>query len=247
MDLKKLTEPMPYKWRAQMANAKGAQCVAYIDSRQVAERLDAVVGAENWQSDYRVVKDNLYAGIAIWNSNTAQWVWKWDCGTESNTEKEKGEASDSFKRAGVKWGIGRFLYDMELQKVKTTEYNGKFYPCDDRGYSLTGDKLTDFINAKIKDGIKNEEPEAPSKKYAKPTEEPTYTIPDAPKWSDKMTKKAGKVEKDGLKGSAALAKYIPEYNKANSTEYKQVSEFKTDELLGKLIKFVEEFVPADLI
>lgn len=253
MDLKKLTEQMPFQWRAQQANAKGAQCVAYIDSRQVAERLDDVVGPENWQSDYRVVKDNLYAGIGIYDPAKKEWTWKWDCGTESNTEKEKGEASDAFKRAGVKWGIGRFLYDMELQKVKTTEYNGKFYPCDDRGYSLTGDKLTEFINARLKSGVKNTEPvEVPqAKKYEKPATEPTYTNPNTTNWSPAVTKKAGKVEKDGLKGSAALATYITKYNEANTEPdkviYKTVSDFNTDELLNKLIKFVEEYVPTNLI
>ena len=48
--------------------------------------------------------------MGIFSPQANCWVWKWDCGTESNTEKEKGEASDSFKRACVNWGIGRELY-----------------------------------------------------------------------------------------------------------------------------------------
>jgi hypothetical protein len=52
----------------------------------------------------------MYSGIGIWDGEKSQWVWKWDCGTESFTEAEKGEASDSFKRAGFNWGIGRELY-----------------------------------------------------------------------------------------------------------------------------------------
>ena len=63
-----------------------------------------------WQRDHKEVKGNLYCGIGIYDTDIQQWVWKWDCGVESFSEKEKGEASDSFKRAGFNWGIGRELY-----------------------------------------------------------------------------------------------------------------------------------------
>lgn len=248
MDLSLLTKEMPFKWRVQTQNDKSAQCVAYIDSRQVAERLDEAVGPENWQSDYRVVKDNLYAGIAIWNDKINQWVWKWDCGTESNTEKEKGEASDAFKRAAVKWGIGRFLYDMDFQRVKVkTHTNGKTYPCDDNGTILwTGDDLTNYINNRIKAGIKSEPTDDinSTKRYEKPKEEPTYSVSP---WSKEVMEKASKVEKDGLKGSAALSKYIPAYNEKKKTSYKAVSDFNNDKLLLDLITFVENAVPASLV
>ena len=59
---------------------------------------------------YQEIKGNLYCGVAIYDEKKSQWTWKYDCGTESNTEKEKGEASDNFKRACVNWGIGRELY-----------------------------------------------------------------------------------------------------------------------------------------
>jgi hypothetical protein len=95
MDLKKLTTKMPFRWRVQSQNDYGAQCVAYVDSRQVAEKLDSVVGPLNWQSSFTVVKNNLYAGIGIYNPETKEWVWKYDCGTESNVDKEKGESSDA--------------------------------------------------------------------------------------------------------------------------------------------------------
>ena len=52
----------------------------------------------------------MYGGIGIYNKDLNQWLWRWDCGTESNTEAEKGQASDAFKRAGFKWGIGVELY-----------------------------------------------------------------------------------------------------------------------------------------
>lgn len=86
---------------------KGVSMLLYKNARTDMAILDEVYGAGNWQCDYKEVKGNLFCGIAVFEGD---WVWKWDCGTESNTEKEKGEASDAFKRAGFRWGIGRELY-----------------------------------------------------------------------------------------------------------------------------------------
>jgi len=96
--------------RVGTVNKKGVNMLLYKDARCDMNILDETVGAENWQRDHKEIKDNMYAGIGIYNNAIGEWVWKWDCGTESNTEKEKGEASDSFKRAGFNWGIGRELY-----------------------------------------------------------------------------------------------------------------------------------------
>ena len=153
MDLQQLKKQIPYQWRVQSFQGDKAVCVAYIDSRDVQEMLDNVCGPESWQCDYKEIKGNLFCGIGIAQlvGKDLIWVWKWDCGTESNTDKEKGEASDSFKRAAVKWGIGRFLYDLEIVKVGTAIYekNGKQYPTDNNGKILwTGAELTKFINSK---------------------------------------------------------------------------------------------------
>lgn len=152
MDLNNLKKEIPFQWRVQSFTQKNAVCVAYIDSRDVQTVLDEVVGVENWQCDYKEVKGNLFCGIGILINN--QWTWKWDCGTESNTEKEKGEASDSFKRAAVKWGVGRFLYNLEIVRIGFTENNGKKYPCNKANEILwSGDDLTKYIN-----GLKNNKP-----------------------------------------------------------------------------------------
>lgn len=147
MNLKDLKKVIPCQWRVQSfsKNKPMAQCVAYIDARQVMDLLDEVCGAESWQSDFKEVKGNVYAGIGILVGD--KWVWKWDCGTESQTEKEKGEASDSFKRAAVKWGIGRFLYDLDIKYVKSNEIKtGTNYPyvIDDKGERVYN--LTEYIN-----------------------------------------------------------------------------------------------------
>jgi len=157
IDLSKLKKEIPCQWRIQSCskNSATATCVSYIDARDVMNILDEVAGPENWKSDYKEIKGHLYAGIGIRvDTDSTEWVWKWDCGTESNTEKEKGEASDAFKRAAVKWGVGRFLYDIPIQFVKTNEPKNDRnypYPVDDRGNKIKD--LTLHLNKKI--GIKD--------------------------------------------------------------------------------------------
>jgi len=133
MELKDLKKVIPHKWRIQSSKDGYAQLVAYIDSRDVQNLLDEVLGQANWQDDYKEVEGKVYSGVGILVNDIVGWVWKWDCGTESNIEKEKGQASDAFKRAAVKWGIGRFLYDLPIKVARVNEYkkviddNGKVY------------------------------------------------------------------------------------------------------------------------
>lgn len=96
--------------RVASMSGKGYQLVLYKDSRCDKRILDEVFGPLRWKSEYREVKGNLYCAISIWDEDLKQWISKEDCGTESNKEKEKGEASDAFKRAATAWGIGRELY-----------------------------------------------------------------------------------------------------------------------------------------
>lgn len=103
--------------RVGNVSANGYSLLLYKDARCDMNILDETVGCENWQRDHKEIKGNLYCGVAIWSEKTSQWIWKWDCGTESNTEKEKGEASDSFKRACFNLGIGRELYTSPIIKV----------------------------------------------------------------------------------------------------------------------------------
>lgn len=144
INFEELKKEIPFKWRIQSIskNGESASCVAYIDARDVMSILDEVIGAENWQSDYKEIKGNLYAGIGLKIND--EWIWKWDCGIESKTEAEKGESSDAFKRAGVKWGIGRFLYDKEIQWVKVKDKK----PINDKGQVIYN--LTEYLNNKNK-------------------------------------------------------------------------------------------------
>lgn len=110
--------------------AVGTTILLYKDARVDMNILDETVGAMNWQREHFVVNGNLYCTISIWDEVKEHWISKSDVGTESNTEKEKGQASDSFKRAGFNWGIGRELYSapfvyIQLDKSEYIERNGK--------------------------------------------------------------------------------------------------------------------------
>ena len=96
--------------RISSVSEKGATLLLYKTARTDANLLDETVGSENWENDFKVVDGVLYGGIGVYDVAMDRWVWKWDAGTESNTEAEKGRASDAFKRAGFKHGIGRELY-----------------------------------------------------------------------------------------------------------------------------------------
>lgn len=89
------------------------QLLLYKDARVDMDILDETFGLSGWQCEYEEIKGNLYCKIGIWSEKLNQWIWKQDCGIESKENdgnEKKGEASDAFKRAGFKWGIGRELY-----------------------------------------------------------------------------------------------------------------------------------------
>lgn len=106
--------------KVKKVTEKGANILLYKTARVDMDMLDEVIGPANWQNDYREVKENMYCGIAV--NCDGEWVWKWDCGTESRADGEgnekKGEASDAFKRAGFRWGIGRELYTSPFIFIK---------------------------------------------------------------------------------------------------------------------------------
>lgn len=95
--------------RIAQTKPNGASILLYKTARTDANQLDDVVGVANWQNDYKVIDGTLFCGIGIHTAENG-WVWKWDAGSESNVAKDKGEASDAFKRAGFRFGIGRELY-----------------------------------------------------------------------------------------------------------------------------------------
>lgn len=118
--------------RVQSVKQNGLVLLLYKDARVDMNILDESVGSENWQREHYECKGNLYCNVGIRckpsQSETMdyyEWVWKSDCGTESNTEAQKGEASDSFKRACFNWGIGRELYTAPFVWIGSDKCNIK--------------------------------------------------------------------------------------------------------------------------
>ena len=96
--------------RVQIVRENGCSILLYKDARCDMKILDELFGITGWQRSHEVINGNLFCNISIWDKEKKQWITKQDVGTESYTEKEKGQASDSFKRAAFNIGIGRELY-----------------------------------------------------------------------------------------------------------------------------------------
>ena len=114
--------------RVSTASEKGVSLLLYKDARCDMNILDETVGPFNWQREH--TRDNANCIVSIWDKDKEQWISKEDTGAESYTEKEKGLASDSFKRACFNWGIGRELYTgpfiwVNAKDVNLTDRNGK--------------------------------------------------------------------------------------------------------------------------
>lgn len=122
IDFNKLKKPFPVsslKWRIGNKNREGtkANMLVYVDARMVQDRLDEIVGPENWQFETRSMNSvnrqgNTFTIIGrLGIRMNDEWVWKEDGAENSDIEAAKGGISDAFKRAAVQWGIGRYLYN----------------------------------------------------------------------------------------------------------------------------------------
>jgi len=118
--------------RIARITGKGVTILLYKDARCDMRILDETVGPEKWQRSHEVINGNLFCNVSIYCEDQGEWVTKQDVGTESNTEAEKGQASDSFKRACFNWGIGRELYTAPLIFFKAADCNIEDGRCYDR-------------------------------------------------------------------------------------------------------------------
>ena len=124
--------------RVQSVKENGLVLLLYKDARVDMNILDETVGSSNWQREHYECKGNLFCRVGVRmdrkdeTGGYAEWVWKSDCGTESNTEAQKGEASDSFKRACFNWGIGRELYTAPFTWIPAEKCNIKNGKCYDK-------------------------------------------------------------------------------------------------------------------
>lgn len=130
----RVLKPDEIECRVSQCTEKGVSILLYKTARTDADLLDETVGAQNWENDFKLVDGVLYGGIGVDYVGDGKKIWKWDAGTESNTEAEKGRASDAFKRAGFKHGIGRELYSAPFiwidaarcKRMRRNEKTGKW-------------------------------------------------------------------------------------------------------------------------
>ena len=113
--------------RVATCNENGVSLLLYKDARVDMNILDETFGITGWQRTHELIGDRLYCTVSIWDDKRQQWIRKQDVGTESYTEKEKGQASDSFKRACFNIGIGRELYSAPFIWVNASDCNMKQY------------------------------------------------------------------------------------------------------------------------
>ena len=173
--------------RVAQVTAKGCSLLLYKTARVDRAILDEVYG-DFWQNDFKVIDGKMYGGIGIYDKELSQWLWRWDCGTESNQDAEKGQASDCFKRAGFKWGIGVELYTAPFiwyncsthQNSKGKyELDDKFikFKVDEIGYADNGD-INDLVILDDKENVVFNLAKKENKKAQKPTKG-TITKDDA--------------------------------------------------------------------
>lgn len=145
----RLSAPFPpeqISWRVGSTSTDKTKglALAYLDARDVMERLDNTVGPENWQCRYPHANGKTVCEIGI--KVDGEWIWKADGSGDTDVEAEKGALSDAFKRAAVRWGIGRYLYDLgniwaEIEPV------GRSYKIKDGEYAKLRSRLTNVRNS----------------------------------------------------------------------------------------------------
>jgi len=151
-----LAAPFPaceVEWRIQhvIKDKLRGLAVPYVQSRAIQSRLDDVVGAYNWKAEYKPWHNvgnsaSQLCGLAIYCEERGEWIQKWDGAENTDIEPVKGGISDSFKRAAVQWGVGRYLYGLAATWVKVEE-RGKTYIIPDEEQKRLDSVYEKAVNA----------------------------------------------------------------------------------------------------
>lgn len=146
LDLKALALPFPatqVSWRVGSTTSDKSRglALAYLDARDVMERLDDVCGPDGWQAAYPHAGQKTVCSVGIWCGPERGWVYKANGAGDSDIEAEKGALSDAFKRAAVLWGIGRYLYNLGATWVEL-EQKGRTHVIKESEYKRLADILT---------------------------------------------------------------------------------------------------------
>lgn len=223
MEIRKL-KASEIECRVGTINDKGCSLLLYKDARCDMRILDETFGAMNWQRSHEIIDGNLYCSVSVLNEQ-GEWVSKQDVGVESFTEKEKGQASDSFKRACVNWGIGRELYTSPFIWVnhaekETYQKNGKWqtyqsFHVTEIGYNADGE----INHLVISDSKGNERYRYGKKQAAAPTGSNTAAKPapaPQPKPAPQVTQQqAAKIAWDYLESNDKALNYYLQLQKVS--------------------------------
>lgn len=215
--------------RIATINEKGLSLLLYKDARVDQRILDETFGAFGWKRSHQCIDGNLYCTVEIFDKESGEWVAKQDVGTTGYTEKEKSQASDSFKRACFNWGIGRELYSAPFIWVPTSKAaiqskDNKFYCYDrfsvksiayneDREISalmIENDKGQTVYELKAKGTSGNNKGKQASK-AAQTQKEPQKEIPREPQENtiskDQMTSLQAELNRTGVAMEAVQKRY----------------------------------------
>lgn len=211
--------------RVGTISEKGLSLLLYKDARCDMKILDEVYGASNWQRKHEVIGGNLYCTVSIWDEEKRQWISKMDVGTKSYTEKEKGEASDSFKRACFSHGIGRELYTAPFiwigaSKVNIQRKDNKYVTYDK--FSVSSISYND--NREITGlTIINQDGRVVYSLIDKATNQPEFPIPETPNQTDEHEEAINKeLARTGVALDVVLQRYgVASIQEMNDSTYKK--------------------------
>lgn len=215
----KLKAPFPadaVSWRVGSTNKEKTTglALAYIDARDVMDRLDATVGAENWRDEYQEVSGFLIC--KLWLKIDGEWTWKCDGAGKTDVEAEKGMVSDSFKRSAVKWGVGRYIYNLDSPWVQINQ----FRQIDKGEYAKLRQLLT-------RDAAATSTQEPPrTERAAPPPAQSTRARPDPKAEALKRQEAAAKAAEEGIESELAKARRFLDRLKSGEDAVKVEADFK---------------------
>lgn len=213
--------------RVATISAKGLSLLPYKDARVDQRILDESFGPFGWKRSHQSIDGNLYCTVSVWDEETKEWISKQDVGTTGYAEKEKSQASDSFKRACFNWGIGRELYSapfiwISADKVEIKQKDGKYvcyehFKVSDIEYN-DDREIVKLIIANEKGTVVYEMKEVNNKKEMKQNEGSHPTLS-----KNQMEKLQSELQRTGITMDAVKDRYqIVEAERMSSDIYQKV-------------------------
>ena len=199
----RLLEASEIECRVGSIGKNGLSLLLYKDARVDQKILDECFSPCGWKRTHQEIGGNLYCTVEVWDAEKQQWIAKQDVGTESYTEKEKGQASDSFKRACVNWGIGRELYSAPFIWIPVENITSEHFRVSATSYTLNREiESLEICNAKGGVVFRKQSAGTSSNKPGRVSETARAHL------SDKMRRDLQKeLERTGISLEQVLARY----------------------------------------